>query len=309
MGKHIGIVVLVLLVIVVLLLSTVAFVADETNDLILITRFGKIDRVVDGRTDPGLHYKIPWPVEKLIRYDARNHVLVSAHRQYNTAEKYNIMATVFCTWRIVDPQQFYRAKETLAQARDAIGALLSSETASVLGQARLEELVNTDPKKMKLLEIQADIRQRVQGRAGQDYGVELTDVGIKSLGLPQSISDAVITAMGEERSKEITKFQAEGQATAEAITGRATAAKQKILEFARRKAADIRTQGEAAAAESYAKFNEDPEFSMFLRSLESLKVSLADRTDFVLDSGVMPILQWLRTEPSLDTFEKKAGKK
>ncbi len=309
MKKHIGMIILVLLAIGVLLVSTVAYVVDETKDLILITRFGKIERVVDGQTNPGLHFKLPWPIERVIRYDSRNHVLVSPHRQYNTAEKYNIMATVFCTWRIDDPEKFFQAKKTAAQADPAIRALLSSETASVIGQAQLDQLVNTDPKKMKISEIEDQIMQRVQVRVKNDYGVELTEVGLKSLGLPQSISTAVITAMSEERSKEITKYQAEGQATADAIVGRATAAKKKILEFARRKAADIRTQGEAAAAESYAKFKQDPEFSMFLRSLESLKVSLQDRTDFVLDSGVMPILGWLRTEPTLDTFKATSDKK
>lgn len=305
MKKHIGIIILVLLVIAVLLVSTVGYVADQTKDLILITRFGKINRVVDGKENPGLHFKIPWPIEKLIRYDSRNHVLISPHRQFNTAEKYNIMATIFCTWRIEDPKKFFQAKETVAQADQAIHALLSSEAASVIGQAQLGQLINTDPTKMKISEIEDNIMKRVQVRVKSDYGVELTAVGIKSLGLPQSISAAVITAMSEERSKEITKYQAEGQATADAIVSRATAAKKKILAFARRKAADIETQGEAAAAESYAKFKQDPEFSMFLRSLESLRVQLQDRTDFVLDSSVMPILKFLRTDPTLDVFKKK----
>ncbi len=304
MKKHKGIIILVLLVIIVLLISTMCFVADETKDLIIITRFGKIDRVVDGRTAPGLHFKLFYPLEELVRYDLRNHVLVSPHRQYNTAEKYNIMATVFCTWRIKDPVKFYSAKGNVEQADKAISALLSSETASVFGQAKLEELVNTDPEKMRISQIETDIMNLIQTRVMNDYGLELTEVGIKTLGLPQSISTAVITAMSEERGKEITRYQAEGKATADAIVGRAAAAKKKILAFAQRKAADIRTQGETAAAESYAKFAEDPEFSMFLRSLESLRVSLKDRTDFVLDSGVMPILQWLRFSPTLETFQK-----
>ena len=62
MKRHIGIIVLALLVFVVLLIITVTYVVDETKDIVLITTFGKITQVVDGREDPGLHFKLPWPI-------------------------------------------------------------------------------------------------------------------------------------------------------------------------------------------------------------------------------------------------------
>ena len=306
MKRHIGIIILALLVFVVLLVITVAYVVDETKDIVLITTFGKITRVVDGHKAPGLHFKLPWPIQKLIRYDSRDHPLSSSYRQLQIGEKVNIMATVFCVWRIEDPEKFYRTKKTVQSADEALRALLSSEMTGVLGKIDMDELVNTDPSKMKLAEIDARIRRRVRKRAMEDYGIELSPVGgIRVLGLPQSVSKAVITAMTEERSKEISKYQAEGQATADAIIGRATAARDKILAFANRKATDIRTKGEAKAAETYAKVNEHPEFSMFLRSLESLRTSLKNRTVFFLDPDTQPILRWLREKPSLKTFEEK----
>ncbi len=310
MKRHIGIIVLALLVFVVLLIITVAYVVDETKDIVLITTFGKITQVVEGRRDPGLHFKLPWPIQKLIRYDSRDHPLSSSYRQLQIGEKVNIMVTVFCVWRIEDPEKFYRTKKTVQSADEALRALLSSEMTGVLGKVDMDELVNTDPSKMKLAEIDARIRRRVRKRAMEDYGIELSPVGgIRVLGLPQSVSKAVITAMIEERSKEISKHQAEGQATADAIIGRATAARDKILAFTRRKAADIRTQGEAKAAEAYDKVKEHPEFSMFLRSLESLRVGLKNRAVFFLDPDSLPIMRWLREKPSLDTFKKTSAKK
>ncbi len=302
MKRHVGIIILVLLVLVFLLVGTVSYIVDETRDIAVITTFGKITHVVDGRTDSGLHFKLPWPIQKLIRYDSRNHVLVSSYRQFSIGEKYNIMASVFCTWKIKDPAKFYGVKKTVAAADDALQVLLTSEMTGVIGKVKMEELVNTDPAKMELSKIEAEVQQRVGKQAMDDYGIELTEVGIKTLGLPQSVSKAVITAMIEERSTEIKQYQAEGQATADAITGRATAASKKILAFAKRKAGDIKTLGETQAAATYVEYQKHPEFSIFLRSLESLQIGLKDRTVFLLDPQALPILQWLRQKPSLKTF-------
>jgi membrane protease subunit HflC len=158
---------------------------------------------------------------------------------------------------------------------------------------------------MKIEAICSLIRDNVNSVVKRDFGMEVTDLGVNRIGLPENVSKSVITAMSEERSKEISKYQAEGQAIAEAIVSRASSAKEKILAFAQRKAGDIRTQGETKAAESYAKFNADPEFSMFLRSVESLRASLKDRSVFLLDAQTLPVLEWLKTQPTLDSFKEQ----
>ena len=306
MKRHIGIIVLAFLVVIVLLLGTVAYVVDETKDVVLITRFGAIDRTIWGKEDPGLHFKWPWPIERVVRFDSRNNTLTSPYRQFTIGQSLNVMATAYCTWRIEDAETFYRAKrDRTAGVEKALESLLSSEMTNVLGEYHMAQLVNTDPKKMELGTIAEKIRQRVQAQASRDYGVTLTDLGIEQLGLPKQVSGAVINAMKAEREKEANRYRAEGKATAEAIIGRANAAKQTILAFADRKAGDIRTQGEAEAAKAYTHFEKDPEFAMFLRSLETLRASLNKNAVFVLDADTMPILEWLRTKPTLSTFGTK----
>jgi membrane protease subunit HflC len=312
MKRHLGIVVLVLLALVALLLLTVTYVVDQTKDIVLITTFGKVTKVVDGRQSgrAGLHVKWPWPIQRVVRYDSREHTLSSSSRQLQIGEKLNVVATIFCVWRIEDPERLYRTKETVEKADEALKALLASEMSGVLGKVNMGELVNTDPQRMRLAEIDEKILQRVDIQARRDYGIALNRVGgLKVLVLPQAVTKAVIDTMNEERNEEVTRYQAEGQATAEAITGRATAARDKILAFAQRKAGDIRAEGNAKAAEAYAKFQEDPEFGMFLRSLETLRAALAQRTVLVLDSDMMPILRWLWERPSLETFKDSGTKR
>jgi len=311
MKRHIGIVFLVLAALVALLLLTVTYVVDQTRDIVLITTFGKVTKVVDGRTpsQAGLHWKWPYPIQRVHRYDSREQTLSSSTRQLQIGQKINITATMFCLWRIEDAKTLFRAMENVLDIDGKIRELLESEMANVLGNVNMDRLVNTDPNKMDLARIDEEILERVNRRTMQDYGIRVSSVGgLKRLGLPQSVSKVVIENMNAEREEEIAKYQADGQATADAIRGRATAARDKILAFAQRKAGDIRAQGNAKAAEAYAKFREDPEFAMFLRSLETLRAGLKERAVLVLDSDMMPILHWLRQKPSLDVFRGAGAK-
>jgi membrane protease subunit HflC len=308
MKRHMGIVILVLLALVTLLTMTVTYVVDETKDIVLITTFGKVTKVVDGRAPggPGLHWKWPLLIQNVVRLDSREHPLSTSTRQLQIGQKINITATMFCLWRIEDPEKLYRAMKDQRDIDSRLRGLLESEMANVLGKVDMDRLVNTDPEKMDLHEIDADILRRVNARTMEDYGIGVSRVGgLKLLGLPQSVSKVVIENMNAEREEEITKYQADGQAAADAIKGRATAARDKILAFANRKAGEIRAQGEAKAAEAYQQFREDPDFAMFLRSLETLRAGLKQRTVLVLDADMMPILRWLWNKPSMETFKKK----
>ena len=239
MKRHMGIVVLVLLALLMLLTLTVTYVVDETKDIVLITTFGKVTKVVDGRKPggPGLHWKWPYPIQKVIRLDSREHPLSTSTRQLQIGQKINITATLFCLWQIENPERLFRAMKDVKDIDGKLRGLLESEMANVLGNVNMDRLVNTDPKKMDLAQIDADILARVNTRTKEDYGITLSPVGgLKLLGLPQSVSKVVIENMNAEREEEITKYQADGQAAADAITGRAKAARDKILAFANRKA-------------------------------------------------------------------------
>lgn len=134
-------------------------------------------------------------------------------------------------------------------------------------------------------------------------------MGIKTLGLPESVSDKVIEAMKGERQKEVARYEAAGQAQALAIRERAREASEQILAFANRKASEIRAQGDQAAAKEYEKFGEDWQFAAYRRSLESLKKELKGRTIFLLDGSQIPAVKYFGNGPSLPTSAPGAGPK
>ena len=302
MKRHVGMLVLALLVVAVLLASTVAFKVDST-EYVLVKTFGKTTRLIDGVKEAGLAFKWPWPVQKLVHYDARKSVFEDTSTELQTRDKQNLLLTLYCAWRVADPAKFNASIQTAKAAQERIRDLLRSAKSDVVGRHNLEDFINTDPQKMLMASIEEEILTTVQRVAFQDNGVKVVSVGIKSLGLPESVTQAVIEAMKAERQRDVRRYESSGEAQATAIRERAKAAGNQILEFANRKAAEIRTEGDRAAAGYYREFAKDERFSMFLRSLESLKKELESKSVILLDGSLLPAVGFFQQGPSLKPFD------
>ena len=290
---------LVVLVVAILLAWMVTFKVEFTEH-VLVQTFGKTTRVLSGSRDAGLHFKWPF-VQRVVRYDARTFVFEDMMSELQTNDTQDITLTTFCAWQIVDPVRFQTNIRTVKEAQEGVRSKLQSAKKQVIGDRRMEELVNTDPKRMRIGEIEDAILEQIAEESKEHYGVKIVKVGIKTLGLPASVSDKVIQAMKDERQKEASRYKTAGRAEAMAITERAKEASEQILAFANRKASEIRAQGDQAAAEEYKKFGQDWQLAAFLRSLESLKAELQGRTIFLLDGSVVPGAGYFRDGPSLPT--------
>jgi membrane protease subunit HflC len=302
MKTHYGMFLLALLVVALLLVSTVAYQVDFT-DYALIKTFGQTTAQIDGNQQAGLKFKWPWPVQRLVRYDARTVVFEDTASEVATRDKQNLLVTMYCAWRIADPALFNQTITTVASAQDRLRDLVRSAKKDVVGRHNMEDLINTDPAKMQIPQIEEQILQAVRQQAMDNYGVEVVRVGIKSLGLPKEVTAVVIEAMKEERQRDVRKFEAAGEAQATAIRERAKAASGQILAFANRKAAEIRSEGDRAAATYYKEFARNERFSMFLRSLESLKTELESKAVILLDGSELPAVEFFRTGPSMKRFQ------
>jgi membrane protease subunit HflC len=299
--------VLVVLV-VVLLLAWMVFFQVEFTEHVLVQTFGKTTRVLDGTIDAGLHVKWPF-VQQVVRYDARTFVFEDTMNELQTNDKQVVTLTTFCAWRVQDPVRFQTQIKTIDAGQNGIRTKLRSAKSAVIGERRMEELVNTDPQRMRIAEIEQAMLDEIADEARADYGVEIVRVGIKSLGLPEVVSAEVIKSMQEERRGEAAAYDTAGKAQALAIRERARQASEQILAFAQRKASEIRAQGDEAAAEWWKEFEEDWQFAAFLRSRDSLRKELQNRTIFLLDGSRVPGMGWFRNGASLPTLAPGAGSK
>jgi membrane protease subunit HflC len=285
MRKHLGMIVLAGLVVVVFAMYLLMFQVDSTQWAMTL-RVGRVleDRVYDGAVpeQAGLKFKIP-AVETVQTYDARIMTLDDASTELSTSDGQLVIVTTFCCWRITDPVVFSRQVDTVQQAQASLKTMLQDARTNAIGRHRMDELVNTDPAKMRLEVIEEEIRDAMIDRALEDYGVEVVMVGIQSLGLPETTSESVIAEMKAQQEAQIAELNQNGASAASAIRALATDASARITAFAEAQAAQTRAEGYEVAGQLYSEFDEAPEFAMFLRWLETLEKVLSTQATFVLD--------------------------
>jgi membrane protease subunit HflC len=278
-----------LLVVVVLIAGTAAFVVDETQTAI-VTQFGSPVRVI---ADAGLHWKIPQPVQAVRFFDKRLLVYDPKPTEFLTNDKKNVVVDAFVTWRIADPRKFLETVNDRAGAEVRMADIVASELGAALGQYPLQALITTVEGEMRVGEIMSGVTQGVRSSASVGFGIEVTDVRMKRLAFPEQNKQSVFDRMRAERERIAKRYRSEGEEEAIKIRAEADKERQEILAEAYREAEKIRGEGDAEATKIYASaFNTDPEFYRFLRTLESYKRFMDDKTTIVLssDSDLLKLL-------------------
>ena len=298
MKSKTSLIILAVAVLLILAASTIGFTVSST-ELVIVQTLGRTSRVLDGADgDAGLHFRWIFPIDRLVRYDNRIDMFEDIHKELQTSDKQKVQITMYCAWRVGKPEKFLKEIKTIEEARGRIRKRLQAKQGDVIPKRPMRELVNTDPKEMKLAEIEKEVLTKLR-EIQDELGVEIVTVGVKALGLAEDTSKAVIDAMKEERQKEITRLESMGQATADTIRSRADNASQQIVTFAVRKADEIRTAGHREAAKYYSRYKDKPRFGMFLRYLDTLKSGLGQNATIWLDGTKIPGVKFLWKGPSL----------
>lgn len=274
----------------------------------VVTRFDRIIHVIDAE-DAGLHAKWFWPIDEVHRYDTRLRAFETEFRQQGTKDQRTIILTVFATWRVKDAAKFLKAVGPREEAGvDKIRDRLESAVSSVLQTHVLGELVNTDPAQMKIGQIEDEILAAIQADVLERYGIQVSSVGIKRFGLPESVTKEVFARMKEDRQKTIKQLEGEGDAEADKITADSQEKASKILARARAYAQQIRTSGELEVAKYYKFFEENRELSDFLKKRDTLlRIINAGQITLVLDAADITPFEFLRRDNARSTGPRTAA--
>src|SRR5437764_3609608 len=147
----------VLLVIFLLLLF--AFQVRIT-EVAVVTTFGKPTRSIP---DPGPYFKLPWPIQKVHKFDKRTHNFESKFEQVLTSDGYNLLITVYAGWKIDDPQLFFpRFSGSTAKAEESLEGLVRNAYSGVVGKHPFSQFISTDEKELKFLQIEQEMLQKIQ---------------------------------------------------------------------------------------------------------------------------------------------------
>ena len=283
--KHWPPMVLGVVVAVILLIAVFSYQLNQTESAV-VTTFGSPAAV----TDPGLHFRWPFPFQKIYKFDHRIRCFEGGSGKIEetmTADGQNILVGIFINYRISAVEKFFRTLEDMTKAEERLNSLMRSAKNATFGQYKFSQVINTKPELMKLNEIQDRIKAALE-KDTAEYGIEIVSVGINTINVPERITDKVFDRMIEDRKLVADRYLAEGTVRASEIRNDADQKKAVMLAKAEAEAREIRAQGDAEAATFYAVFQENPELAEFLRKLDSLRLIMRNQTTLVLDTNVAP---------------------
>ena len=257
----------------VVLASMALFTVDQ-RERAIVFQLGEVTEVI---TTPGLHFK--WPFIQNVRYfDARILTLDTPDAErYITSEKKNLLVDTFVKWKINDARQYYISVGDEVQAQTRISQTVNATLREEVGKRTVHEVVSED---------RDEIMKNVRDRANQDakkIGVEIIDVRLKRVDLPQEVSESVYKRMDAERKSVANQLRSEGSSQAERIRAEADKEREVIIANAYKEAQRTKGEGDAKAAAAYAQaYGQNPEFYAFYRSLEAYRSSFKDRSDVLV---------------------------
>jgi len=275
----------VLVVIFALLLFTFQV---RQSDVAVVTTFG---RITGPPCQPGLHLKWPWPIQQVYRFDERIQDFQDRFSENFTADNITLITSVYVGWRISDAPAFLNSFKdgSILAAQSQLHSLLTSAKSAVVGSNSFSAFVNEDPKQLKFDQIQNEIEQAVQDELRTNsYGIQIEFLGIKQLGLPASVTEAVFTRMKSERNILISQAQNDGMAEAIKIKANADRQASETLADAQAEATRIEGEGVAEAAKTLPTFEENPDLAVFLLRITAVQQALNQNATLIFDQHMPP---------------------
>ncbi len=264
------------------------FFALSETEFALITRFGRPLYTV---TDPGLHAK--WAFESATFFDRRLRIYSPRPSEFLTRDKKNIVVDSYVAWRIQDPNRFVQSVGDPAAAEMRLHDIVWSGLSAALGSHDLDALVTPDPARAETSGLMDGLAALTDRTALAQYGIQVADVRIRRLNLPEQNKQSVYARMRAERERIARQYRAEGEEQALGIRADADRQKAEILSAAYKEAEKIRGQGDAESTRIYGQaYSRNPQFYKLLRTLEAYKKVLDDKTTAILssDSELLKIL-------------------
>ena len=250
-----------------------AYTVDE-REMAIKFKLGEIVATID---EPGLHWKIPL-INNIRKFDRRILTLDTPSERFLTSEKKNVIVDSFVKWRIVNPRDYYTSTQgDERRAVSRIVSILNDDMKGQFGSKTIREVISGE---------RSAIMKAVNENAGKktrDLGIELVDVRIKKVELPEEVSNSVFLRMIKERATVAKAFRSAGEEKAKGIRANADRQRTEILAEAYRKSEAIRGDGDAQAARIYAdSFGQDRDFYGFTRSLKAYENSFKNSSDIMV---------------------------
>jgi membrane protease subunit HflC len=270
-------------------------IVDETQ-YVIVTEFGRPVRVYgESSGEAGPHAKWPW--QSSLAIDRRVQLSEPPAREMITGDKRNVEVAPYVVWRVADPLRFLQAAGALESAAARLEERATAAVSNAVGRRPLAALATTDPEAWDLDGLAEEARLAVADAAREALGVEVLDLRLRRFNPPLEVRPAVFDLIRSERRQVAETLRADGEAQYRIAVSRAERARDARIAEADTEAAQARAEGEADATRTLnAAHAKDPEFALFLRTLDGY-AALFDRQTTLVLSASSPLLRLLRDGP------------
>jgi len=261
------------LALLVLGVASLMYTVDEREKVLLFS----LGEIKNAELKPGLHFKFPL-VNNVIKFDSRVLTFNEDKERFLTIEKKNVMVDFFVKWRIDNAAQYYRStrgQEITAQSR--LSQIIKDGLRNEFARRTIKQAVSGERG-----EIMSAINESSKGIASA-LGIDVVDVRLSRIDLPDEVSDSVYDRMRAERARIAKELRAQGKEASERIRASADRQREVILAEAYKEAQQTRGVGDAKAAATFAgAYNKNAEFYAFYRSMEAYRNSFKDKGDLMV---------------------------
>jgi len=249
------------------------FVVNEKEVAIKL----QLGQIVESDIKPGLHWATPF-VQNVKKFDARVLTLDSNPSRFLTSGKKYVIVDAFAKWRIKDVTAYYQATSgNRMEASKLLSNLMNKGLRDEIAARTMHDVVSGERDEL-MTKLTALLNEDTQS----ELGIEVMDVRVKAIDLPEDLSQSVYDRMSAERQREAREHRSQGRELAEGIRADADRQKTVIEAEAYRDAERLRGEGDAEASRVYnAAFSKDPEFYSFTRSLKAYTETF-NRNDVIL---------------------------
>ncbi|HZJ81373.1 MAG TPA: protease modulator HflC [Guyparkeria sp.] len=275
-----------LILVIVFLYATATFQVAEYQEGVKF----RLGEIVETDFEPGLHFK--WPFINSVRlFDMRILSLSTPPERFLTSEKKNLIVDYYIKWRIMDPASFYRAtggQDGVAESR--LGQIVKDSMKSQISSRDINEVVSGD-RDLFMRNVIQTTNQDIEG-----LGLEIVDVRIMRIELPQEVRRSVYSRMEKERSTVAKAIRSRGEEQAKRITSDADRQRVVLISEAQREGDQIRGEGDAEGARIYAdSYSQDQEFFSFYRSIQAYSQVFASGNDTFILNPASPFFRYFQS--------------
>jgi membrane protease subunit HflC len=258
---------------IVVLIGAMSVFTVAESQLAIRTEFSAI---VGSDYAPGLHFKWPW--DQVMKFDGRILSQSYTGETFLTNDNRGLIVDFYVKWRIRNAAKFWEsAGGAEDKAADRLAAIVKDGLKGVVAERTLPEIVTAE---------RAAVTSDMFGQASRNiasFGVDLVDVRVQRIDLPDEVSSRVYEQMKQNFQKSANLKRAEGLSESQRIRSTAERQQTEIVANAERDALRVQGEADAEAAQTYARaYSKDPEFYAFYRSLQAYDRSLGKSGDLLV---------------------------